>query len=143
MENLLKLSFKTIVSVPGIPPKKSTLARFFMRAYKIRTVTIFRTLAILILKHPSVDLTWGQFLSEKYQFDKNNSYLKNISQLMFLLPKIESIFSIVAALDKIENKFKNGVVLEVPEKFVIAVTNLLVCYLIVEVSYAKLLLSLS
>ncbi len=59
---------------------------------------------------------------------------------MFLLPKMKSIFSIVATLDKIEYKFENGAVLEVPEKLVIAATNQLLCYLIVEVSYAKPLL---
>lgn len=37
-------------------------------------------------------------------------------------------------------KFKNEEVLEVSEKLLIAVTNPLVCYLIVEVSYAGLLL---
>lgn len=29
MEDLLKLSLKTIMIVPQIPPKKSTLAKFF------------------------------------------------------------------------------------------------------------------
>ncbi len=60
---------------------------------------------------------------------------------MSFLPKIESIFSIVAALNKMEYEFKNGVMLEVPEKLVIATTNPLVYYLIVKVSYARLLLS--
>ncbi len=53
---------------------------------------------------------------------------------------MESIFSIITALDKIEYKFENGVVLEVPEKLVIAGTNPLVCYLIVKVNYARPLL---
>lgn len=39
-----------------------------------------------------------------------------------------------------EYKFKNGVMLEVSEKLIIVLTNLLVCYLIVKISYAKLLL---
>ncbi len=59
MGDLLKSSLKTIVSVPGIPPKKPTLARFFERAYKIRAVIVFPALATLVLKHPSFDLTWG------------------------------------------------------------------------------------
>ena len=37
-------------------------------------------------------------------------------------------------------EFENGAVLQVPEKLVIAATNPLVCYLIVEVSYARALL---
>lgn len=57
MENLLKLSLRTIVSVPRIPPKKLTLVRFSERAYKIRAVTVFPALAILILKYLSLDLT--------------------------------------------------------------------------------------
>lgn len=53
---------------------------------------------------------------------------------MSSFPKIESIFSIVIVFDKMEYEFKNGVVLEVPEKLVIAITNPLVYYLIVKVS---------
>ncbi len=59
---------------------------------------------------------------------------------MSLLPKMESIFSIVTALDKIEYEFKNGAVLEVPEKLLITATNPLICYFIVKVSYARPLL---
>ncbi len=59
---------------------------------------------------------------------------------MSLLPKMESIFSIIGAFDKIEYKFENGVVLEVPKKLVIVVTKLLLCYLIVKVSITRLLL---
>lgn len=59
---------------------------------------------------------------------------------MFLLPKMESIFSIIASLDKMEYKFENGVVLEMLEKLVIEATNPLIYYLIVEVSYEKSLL---
>ena len=140
MEDLLKSSLKIIVSVPRIVPQKPTLTRFFKRIYKIRVVTVFLALAALVLKHPLFELTWGQFLSEKYQFDKNNSYLKNISWLMSLFPKMESIFSIIASLDKIKYEFENEAVLKVPEKLVIAATNPLICYLIVEVSYARVLL---
>lgn len=103
----------------------------------IKTVTIFLALATLVLKPPSFYLTWNQFLNKKYQFDKNNLYLKNISWLIFSLHKIESIFSIIATLDKMEYEFENKVVLEVVEKLVITVTNLLICYLIVKVSYAR------
>lgn len=56
------------------------------------------------------------------------------------MPKIKSIFSIVAAFDKMKYKFENRAVLEVPKKFVIVAINLLVFYLIVEMSYAKSLL---
>ncbi len=59
---------------------------------------------------------------------------------MSSLPKIESIFSIIAIFDKMEYEFKNGAVLEVPKKLVAAVTNPLICYLIVKVSYTRLLL---
>lgn len=102
MEDLLKLSLETIMSVIEILPIKSTLARFFERVHKIRAVTVFPALVMLILRHPLPDLTWGQFLSKKYQFDKNNTYLKNISWLISSSPKMESIFSIVAILDKME-----------------------------------------
>lgn len=59
---------------------------------------------------------------------------------MSLLSKIESIFSIVATLDKMQYKFENGAVLKVPKKLVIAATNPLVCYLIFEMSFPKPLL---
>lgn len=99
MKDLLKLSLKTIVFVLGIPPKKQTLARFFKKAYKIKAVIVFPALRILDLKYPSLDLIWGQFLSKKYQFNKDNPYIKNISRLISLLPKMQSIFFIVAAFD--------------------------------------------
>lgn len=54
--------------------------------------------------------------------------------------KIESIFSIVGVFNKMEYAFENKAVLEVLEKLVIAVTNLLIYYLIVKVSYTKPLL---
>ncbi len=79
MEDLFKSNLKTIMFVLGIPPKKPTLARFFKKAYKIRAVTVFPVLATLVWKHSLLDPTCGQFLSEEYQFDKNNPYLKNIS----------------------------------------------------------------
>ncbi len=66
MEDLLKLSLKRIMSVLAIPLKKPTLARFFERAYKIRAVTVFPALAMLVLKHPSLDLTWSQCLGKEY-----------------------------------------------------------------------------
>lgn len=56
MEDLFKSNVKTIVSVLGILPKKPTLARFFEKAYKIRAVTVFSTLAVQVLKHLSLDL---------------------------------------------------------------------------------------
>ena len=59
---------------------------------------------------------------------------------MSLSPKLESIFSIVATFGTMQYEFENRAVSEVPEKLVIAATNPLVCYLIVEVSYADLLL---
>lgn len=59
IEDLLKLSLKIIVSIPKILPKKLTLARFFKKAYKIQTVTVFLALAMLVLNHPSLDLTCG------------------------------------------------------------------------------------
>lgn len=83
------------------PPKKSILARFFKRAYKIRGVIVFLALATLILQYLFFDLTLGQFLNEKYQFDKDNPYVKNLSLKMFLLSKLESIFSIIAAFGTI------------------------------------------
>lgn len=120
--------------------KKPTLAKFFEKAYKIKVIIVFLILATLVLRHLSLDLTQIQFLSKMYQFKKNNLYLKNISQLMSLLPKMESIFFIVITLDKIEYEFKNRAVLEVPEQLIITTTNLLVYYLIIEVSYTRLLL---
>ncbi len=59
---------------------------------------------------------------------------------MSLSPKMETIFFIVAPLDKMEYEFENGAVLEVPEKLVIALINLLVYYLIVKVSCTRRLL---
>lgn len=85
--------------MPGNPPKKPTLAKFFGRVYKICAVIVFLALVALVLQHPFFDLTWGQFLREEYQFDEDNPYVKNLPLLMSLLPKLESILSIVAALD--------------------------------------------
>lgn len=82
-------------------------------------------------------------MNKKYEFDKNNLYLKNILWLMFLSPKIELIFSIIATINKIKYMIENGVVLEIPEKLIIMAINPLVCYLIIEVSNIRLLLSLS
>ena len=59
---------------------------------------------------------------------------------MLSSPKIEFIFSIIAFLDKMKYEFENRAVLKVPKKLIIMATNLLVCYLIVKVSYAKALL---
>lgn len=59
MRDLLKSSFNTIVSILGILLKKPTLARFFKKVYKIKIVTVFPTLATLVLKYPSLDLIWG------------------------------------------------------------------------------------
>lgn len=59
---------------------------------------------------------------------------------MSLLPKIKSIFFIIVIRDKIKYKFKNRVILKVPAKHIIATTNMLVYYLIVKVSYVRLLL---
>lgn len=53
---------------------------------------------------------------------------------------MESIFSIIATCDKLEYEFENKAVLKVPKKLIITATNPLLYYLIVEVSYARLLL---
>lgn len=63
--------------------------------------------------------------------------MMNITQLIFLLPKLYSIFFIIVAFCNMQYKFKKCLMLEVLEKLIIAVTNPLVCYLNVEVSYAK------
>ncbi len=42
---------------------------------------------------------------------------------MSLLPKMESIFSIIAILNKMEYEFQNRAVLEMQEKLVIVATN--------------------
>lgn len=76
MENLIKLSLKTITSAPENPPKKPTLAKFFERAYKVRAVTVFPALAALVLRQPFLDLTWGQFLREDTM-----AYMSNPSQI--------------------------------------------------------------
>lgn len=99
MENLIKSNLQIITSMPRNLAKKPTLAKFFKRAYKICAVIVFSALAALILQHSFLDLTWSQFMREKYQFDKDNPYIKNIPLLISLLPKLESIFSIVAAFD--------------------------------------------
>ena len=85
MENLIKLSLKTITSAPENPPKKPTLAKFFERAYKVRAVTVFPALAALVLRQPFLDLTWGQFLREDTM-----AYMSNPSQI---LARNENIFN--------------------------------------------------
>lgn len=52
---------------------------------------------------------------------------------------MESIFSIVTVLGKIQYEFENRAVLGMLEKLVIAAMNLLVRYLIVKKSYVGLL----
>ena len=59
---------------------------------------------------------------------------------MSLSPKLESIFSIIAALGTIQYEFKKRTVLEVLEKLIIVATNPLVWYLIVKVNYTDPLL---
>lgn len=140
MEDLIKPSLKANASKPGHPPRKPTLAKFFERAYKVRAVTFVPALAALVLRKPSLDLTWGQFIREDYLFDEDSPYITNISRLMSSSPKLESIFSIVDGLGTMQSEFENGVVSEVPEKLVIAATNPLVCYLIVEVGNTEPLL---
>lgn len=56
IEDLLKSNLKINVSVLKIPPKKSTLTRFFEKTYKIRAVTVFLVLTVLVLKHSLFDL---------------------------------------------------------------------------------------
>lgn len=52
---------------------------------------------------------------------------------MLFFSKLNSIFSIIDTFDKMQYKFKNGVVLKVLEKLIIMVTNLLIYYLIIKV----------
>lgn len=59
---------------------------------------------------------------------------------MFSLPKMESIFSIITTLNKLQYKFKNGTILKLSEKLIIIIINLLICYLIIKISYVRLLL---
>lgn len=59
---------------------------------------------------------------------------------MSLSLKLQSIFSIIISLGMMQYEFENGAVLEVPEKLVIVASNPLICYLIIEVSYADPLL---
>lgn len=57
MEDLLKLSLKTIVSKIGIAFEKLTLTNIFEKVYKIRVVIVFPVLIILVLQYLSLDLT--------------------------------------------------------------------------------------
>lgn len=128
------------MSVLGITPKKPTPAKFFKKVYKIRAIIVFSVLAILVLQYFFFNLIQGQFLSKKYQFNRNIPYVKDISLLIFLLSKLKSIFSIVVTFSRVQQSFKNKEVLKIPENCVISVTNPLVYYLIVKIGYAKLLL---
>ena len=56
-----------------------------------------------------------------------------------MLLKLYSIFFIIDIIDKIEYKFKNGVLLEWLKKLIIVTKNLFECYFIIEVSYIELL----
>lgn len=131
IENSIKSKLKIITSAPGNPPRKPTFAGFFEKAYKIWTVAIYPAFAALVLQQPFFDLTRGQFLRKDYLFNEDNPYIKNISLLISLSPKLKSIFSIVVILDRMQHEFKNRTLSKVPEELVIIVTNPLVCYLIV------------
>lgn len=124
----------------SINHKKPTFGRFFMRVYKIRVVTVFLVQIILVLKYLSLEMIWGQFLSKKYQFDKNNSYVQNIAWLSSLSSKLESNFFIISVFDKMWYKCENEAILKILGKLIITATNLLIYYLILVVSYKRLLL---
>lgn len=66
-------------------------------------------------------------------------YQKHISIDVFVI-KVIINFSIVATFYIIQNKFNNRVVLKMLKKLVIAMTNTLICYMIVEVCYTNLCL---
>ena len=59
-----------------------------------------------------------------------------------MTPKLKSIFLIIAIFKKMQYKFKNKVVIEVLQKFIIVITNLLICNLIIKVSYIRSLLNI-
>lgn len=59
---------------------------------------------------------------------------------MSLLLWFDLIFYIVNVFGKIQYKFKNVMVFEILEKLIIATTNPLIWYLIVKISYIRLLL---
>lgn len=59
---------------------------------------------------------------------------------MFTSPKPVSIFSFIGTFAKIKYKLENRAVLNIQKKLIIVVTNLLVYYLIVKISYIRLLL---
>ena len=88
-------------------------------------------------KIPIILPDMGPILSKEYQFNKNKPYLKNISWLISLLPKMKSIFLLLLLFDSMKYKFKNRIVLEILKKLMIAATNLLVCYLIVVMTWVR------
>lgn len=123
IKSLFNSSFKILVFISKILLKKRNFRKISKKRFKIKVATIFPVLVMLILQHLFFDQIQCHFLSKKYQFDKDNLYVKNISWLIFLMPKIESSFIIIALLDKIQYKFKNGAILKMPKKLVITIIN--------------------
>lgn len=58
VEDLLKSNLKMIVFISKIPSTKPTLTEFFKRVYKIRTMTVFVALAIMVLHQLSFNLIY-------------------------------------------------------------------------------------
>lgn len=56
---------------------------------------------------------------------------------MFLLSKLESLFSIITTHSIMQYKFKNRIISKVLEKLVIAVINPFIYYLTVKIYYAN------
>lgn len=134
MERLVQTQLQTHKNTADSVSTRTAFLKFFEKAYKIRATTVFPAFARLIVEHPSLDLTWGQFCSLQYDADPTNPYINNLSLLSELSPKLQKIFRIIQSLGRMNYVFpETQERLEVPEKLVIAMTNPLVAYLITKV----------
>lgn len=134
IEKLVQTQLQTHKNTADGVTTRTAFLKFLEKAYKIRATTVFPAFAKLIIDYPLLDLTWGQFYLLQYNANPTNPYINNLSLLLELFPKLHEIFCIIQSLGRMSYIFpKTQECLEVPEKLVIAATNLLVAYLITKV----------
>lgn len=95
MERLVQTQLQTHKNTADGVSTRTAFLKFFEKAYKIRATTVFPAFVRLIVEHPSLDLTWGQFCSLQYDADPTNPYINNLSLLSESSPKLQEIFRII------------------------------------------------
>ena len=95
MERLIQTQLQTHKNTADGVTTRTAFLKFLEKAYKIRATTVFPAFAKLIIDHPSLDLTWGQFCLLQYDANPTNPYINNLSLLSESSPKLHEIFRII------------------------------------------------